>query len=113
MTVKSKGPLGPSDGKPMDEATRASSSRDQIDAALKDLAAGKPTVWWVAKKSRADRIRRSEFLKTLLRAGDGRAIEYPVGEPPGSRQVRSDLLTMARERRGRRQPRPELRPGMN
>lgn len=100
MTVKSKDHLDPRTGKPMDEATRASSSRDQIDAALKDLAAGKPPSGEVAKEV-ADRIRADqEFLKTPYYEP---VMEELLNTPSASlkdlRQVRSDLLAMARNAR--------------
>ena len=100
MTVKSKDHLDPRTGKPMDEATRASSSRDQIDAALKDLAAGKQPSSEVAKEV-ADRIRADqEFLKTPYYEP---VMEELLNTPSASlqdlRQVRSDLLTMARNAR--------------
>ena len=100
MTVKSKDHLDPRTGKPMDEATRASSSRDQIDAALRDLAAGKRPSGEVAQEV-ADRIRADqEFLKTPYYEP---VMEELLNTPSASlkdlRQVRSDLLTMARNAR--------------
>ncbi len=100
LTVKSKDHLDPRTGKPMDEVTRTSSSRDQIDAALKDLAAGKRPSGEVAEEV-ATRIRGDqEFLKTPYYEP---VMEELLNTPSASlkdlRQVRSDLLTMARNAR--------------
>lgn len=101
LTVKSKDHLDPRTGKPMDEMTRTSSSRAQIDAALKDLAAGKrpaedSVMAEVAARIKADQ----EFLKSPYYEP---VMEELINTPSASlkdlRQVRSDLLTMARNAR--------------
>lgn len=100
MTVKSKDHLDPKTGKPMDEATRASSSRDQIDAALHNLAAGKrpsgAVEEEVAMRINADQeFRKTPYFDPVM----DELMNAPSASLQDLRQVRSDLLAMARQAR--------------